>query len=123
VTLHDGTSVPADAVVVGVGITPAVDITQAAGLAVHNGVLVDAALRTSDPDIYAAGDVANAYNPLLATRISAASTGVRASVACPASCSGRPITVSSPPVVAPHPRCDHGWSTDQARSGGGGAAN
>jgi 3-phenylpropionate/trans-cinnamate dioxygenase ferredoxin reductase subunit len=65
VTLDDGTSVPADAVIVGVGITPAVDLARAAGLAVDNGVVVDAALRTSDPDVYAAGDVANAYNPLL----------------------------------------------------------
>jgi 3-phenylpropionate/trans-cinnamate dioxygenase ferredoxin reductase component len=69
VTLDDGTSVPADAVVVGVGITPAVELAEAAGLAVDNGVLTDAALRTSDPDIYAAGDVANGYNPLLGHRI------------------------------------------------------
>ncbi|MHA6618002.1 NAD(P)/FAD-dependent oxidoreductase [Pseudonocardia sp. DLS-67] len=69
VTLDDGTSVPADSVVVGVGITPAVEPAQAAGLAVDNGVLVDAALRTSDPDVYAAGDVANAENPLLHRRV------------------------------------------------------
>jgi 3-phenylpropionate/trans-cinnamate dioxygenase ferredoxin reductase subunit len=69
VTLDDGTSLPADAVVVGVGITPAVELAQAAGLAVDNGVLVDAALRTSDPDVYAAGDVANAHNPLLGKHI------------------------------------------------------
>ncbi|TWF81157.1 3-phenylpropionate/trans-cinnamate dioxygenase ferredoxin reductase subunit [Pseudonocardia hierapolitana] len=69
VTLDDGSSVPADAVVVGVGITPAVELAQAAGLAVDDGVLVDAALRTSDPDVYAAGDVANADNPLLHRRV------------------------------------------------------
>jgi 3-phenylpropionate/trans-cinnamate dioxygenase ferredoxin reductase subunit len=69
VTLDDGSSVPADAVIVGIGITPAVELAQAAGLAVDNGVLVDAALRTSNPDIYAAGDVANAENPLLKRRI------------------------------------------------------
>jgi 3-phenylpropionate/trans-cinnamate dioxygenase ferredoxin reductase subunit len=69
VTLDDGTSLSADAVVVGVGITPAVELAQAAGLAVDNGVLVDAALRTSDPDVYAAGDVANADNPLLGRHI------------------------------------------------------
>jgi 3-phenylpropionate/trans-cinnamate dioxygenase ferredoxin reductase component len=63
--LHeDGTSEAADAVIVGVGITPAVELAQAAGLAVDNGVLVDVALRTSDPDVYAAGDVANGYNPV-----------------------------------------------------------
>jgi 3-phenylpropionate/trans-cinnamate dioxygenase ferredoxin reductase subunit len=69
VALDDGTSLPADAVVVGVGITPAVELAQSAGLAVDNGVLVDAALRTSDPDVYAAGDVANADNPLLGKHI------------------------------------------------------
>jgi 3-phenylpropionate/trans-cinnamate dioxygenase ferredoxin reductase subunit len=69
VTLDDGSSVPADVVVIGVGITPAVELAQAAGLDVEDGVLVDAALRTSDPDIYAAGDVANADNPLLGRRI------------------------------------------------------
>jgi 3-phenylpropionate/trans-cinnamate dioxygenase ferredoxin reductase subunit len=56
-------------VVVGVGITPAVELAETAGLDVDNGVLVDSALRTSDPDIYAAGDVANADNPLLGRRI------------------------------------------------------
>jgi 3-phenylpropionate/trans-cinnamate dioxygenase ferredoxin reductase subunit len=65
----DGTEVPADAVVVGIGIRPAVELAQAAGLAVDDGVLVDAALRTSDPDVYAAGDVANADHPLLKRRI------------------------------------------------------
>jgi 3-phenylpropionate/trans-cinnamate dioxygenase ferredoxin reductase component len=69
VTLDDGQSIPADAVVVGIGITPAVELAQVAGLAVDDGVLVDAALRTSDPDVYAAGDVANATNPLLGRRI------------------------------------------------------
>jgi 3-phenylpropionate/trans-cinnamate dioxygenase ferredoxin reductase component len=69
VTLDDGTSAPADAVVVGIGINPAVELAHAGGLAVDDGVLVDAALRTSDPDVYAAGDVANAENPLLKRRI------------------------------------------------------
>jgi 3-phenylpropionate/trans-cinnamate dioxygenase ferredoxin reductase component len=69
VVLSDGTEVPADAVVVGVGIAPAAALAEAAGLDVDNGVLVDAALRTSDPDVFAAGDVANAYNPLLGERI------------------------------------------------------
>ena len=68
-TLDDGTSLRADAVVVGVGIRPAVELAEAAGLAADNGVLADAALRTSDPDIYAAGDVANMYHPLLNRRI------------------------------------------------------
>lgn len=56
--LADGTRIEADVAVVGIGVTPADDLARAAGLAVDNGVLVDAACRTSDPDIVAAGDVA-----------------------------------------------------------------
>jgi 3-phenylpropionate/trans-cinnamate dioxygenase ferredoxin reductase subunit len=69
VRLSDGSHIPADAVVVGVGITPNTQLAEAAGLAVSNGISVDASLRTSDPDIYAAGDVANAYHPLLKSAI------------------------------------------------------
>jgi 3-phenylpropionate/trans-cinnamate dioxygenase ferredoxin reductase subunit len=69
VVLADGTELPADTVVVGVGIAPATALAEAAGLDVDNGILVDAALRTSDPDIFAAGDVANAHNPLLGERL------------------------------------------------------
>ena len=69
VVLADGTALPADAVVIGIGIAPATALAEAAGLAVENGVLVDASLRTSDPDIYAAGDVANAEHPLLGRRV------------------------------------------------------
>ncbi|GAA1408192.1 FAD-dependent oxidoreductase [Kitasatospora putterlickiae] len=64
VRLADGTTVPADAVVVGVGIAPDTALAEAAGLEVDNGVKTDEHLRTSDPDIHAAGDVANAYHPL-----------------------------------------------------------
>lgn len=59
VTLSDGTTVQFDAVVAGLGVTPNAELAAAAGLAVDNGVVVDAQLRTSDPDIFAAGDVAN----------------------------------------------------------------
>jgi 3-phenylpropionate/trans-cinnamate dioxygenase ferredoxin reductase component len=69
VRLADGSTVAADAVVVGIGIAPNVQLAQAAGLEVDNGVRVDAALRSSDPDIYAAGDVASAFHPLLARHI------------------------------------------------------
>lgn len=63
VTLTDGTRVPADTVVVGVGIRPNVELAVDAGLLVDDGVVVDEYLRTTDPDIFAAGDVANAHNP------------------------------------------------------------
>jgi NADPH-dependent 2,4-dienoyl-CoA reductase/sulfur reductase-like enzyme len=58
-----------DGVVAGIGIAPNIALAQAAGLVVDNGIVVDALLRTSHPDIYAAGDVANFTNPALAKRI------------------------------------------------------
>jgi NADPH-dependent 2,4-dienoyl-CoA reductase/sulfur reductase-like enzyme len=61
--------VAADGVVAGIGILPNVELAQAAGLEVENGIRVDASLRTSHPDIYAAGDVANFYNPALGRRL------------------------------------------------------
>ncbi len=69
VRLADGTLIPADAVVVGVGVTPDVALAEAAGLTTDNGVLVDASLRTSDPDVYAVGDIANHAHPTLNTRV------------------------------------------------------
>ncbi|WP_405691711.1 NAD(P)/FAD-dependent oxidoreductase [Streptomyces sp. NBC_00057] len=69
VRLADGTRIDADAVVVGVGATPNTRLAAESGLQVNNGVVVDASLRTSDPDIYAAGDVANALHPMLGKHI------------------------------------------------------
>jgi 3-phenylpropionate/trans-cinnamate dioxygenase ferredoxin reductase subunit len=59
----------ADAVVAGMGIEPNVDLARQAGLVVSDGVEVDDQLRTSRPEIYAAGDVANFLNPALGRRI------------------------------------------------------
>jgi 3-phenylpropionate/trans-cinnamate dioxygenase ferredoxin reductase subunit len=69
VKLADGTRIEADAVIVGIGAVPNTELAEQAGLTVQNGVLADASLRTSDPHIYAAGDVANAFNPLLGKHI------------------------------------------------------
>ncbi|MEV4132385.1 FAD-dependent oxidoreductase [Dactylosporangium sp. NPDC049742] len=69
VVLADGTELPADVAVVGVGIQPNTELAVDAGLEVDNGILVDAALRTSDPDIYAAGDVVNLDHPGLRRRV------------------------------------------------------
>lgn len=69
VRLGDGSHVPADAVVVGAGIAPNVGLAQDAGLDVDNGVTVDEHLRSSDPDVFAAGDVANAFHPVLGKHI------------------------------------------------------
>jgi NADPH-dependent 2,4-dienoyl-CoA reductase/sulfur reductase-like enzyme len=64
-----GEDIRVDAVVAGIGIQPNVELAEQAGLKVDNGVVVDELLRTSVPDIYAAGDVANFYNPSLDTRM------------------------------------------------------
>jgi 3-phenylpropionate/trans-cinnamate dioxygenase ferredoxin reductase subunit len=69
VVLTDGTELPADLAIVGVGIAPATELAVAGGLTVDNGIAVDEALRTSDPDVYAAGDVASVLNPLVGKRI------------------------------------------------------
>jgi 3-phenylpropionate/trans-cinnamate dioxygenase ferredoxin reductase component len=58
VALGDGSVLPADTVVVGIGAVPEMALAQAAGLACENGVLTDALLATSDPQIYAIGDCA-----------------------------------------------------------------
>ncbi len=69
VRLEGGESVPADLVVVGIGVTPNTALAEAAGLAVDDGVLVDEHLTSSDPDVLAVGDVANAHHPTLGRRI------------------------------------------------------
>jgi 3-phenylpropionate/trans-cinnamate dioxygenase ferredoxin reductase component len=63
VVLPDGTRLPADVVVIGVGVRPDVDLAERAGLPVDNGILVDEQLRATDR-VWAAGDVANAAHPL-----------------------------------------------------------
>ncbi|HEY8478810.1 MAG TPA: FAD-dependent oxidoreductase [Spirillospora sp.] len=69
VVTSGGAEVPADVVIVGIGVRPNTRVAEEAGLEVSDGILVDASLRTSDPDVFAAGDVANAHNPLLGRRI------------------------------------------------------
>jgi 3-phenylpropionate/trans-cinnamate dioxygenase ferredoxin reductase component len=67
--LADGTRIGADAVIVGIGAAPQTRLAEAAGLDMRDGVVTDASLRTSDPAIYAAGDIAYAFHPLLGTHI------------------------------------------------------
>ena len=69
VVLGDGTSIPADTVLVGIGAIPNTDLAVTAGLEIDNGVVVDAQGRSSDPDIFAVGDVANADTPALGQRV------------------------------------------------------
>jgi NADPH-dependent 2,4-dienoyl-CoA reductase/sulfur reductase-like enzyme len=69
VHLAGGDTVTADLLVVGIGVTPNDALAREAGLATDNGVLVDEQLRSSDPDVLAAGDVANHLHPVLGRRI------------------------------------------------------
>ncbi len=69
VRLADGTRLDADLVVIGVGVMPATELAEAAGLEVDNGIAVDEFARTSDPDIVAAGDCTSHYNPIYDRRL------------------------------------------------------
>jgi 3-phenylpropionate/trans-cinnamate dioxygenase ferredoxin reductase component len=63
--LSDGNKIDADMIIVGIGAVPRTELAAAAGLKIDNGIVVDEHLRTSDPDIFAAGDIAHTYNPRL----------------------------------------------------------
>jgi len=69
VRTEDGRRIDADFVVAGVGVIPRTDLATAAGIDVDNGILVSDRLQTSAPDVFAAGDVANAEHPLFGRRI------------------------------------------------------
>ena len=64
-----GKELKADGVVAGIGIEPNQELAGSAGLEVGNGILVDEFLQTKNPDIYAAGDVANFFSPALGKRV------------------------------------------------------
>ncbi len=69
VTTKNGTEISADGIVAGMGIQPNTDLAEKNGLTVDNGIVVDETLRTSNSDIYAAGDVANFYSNILEKRM------------------------------------------------------
>ncbi len=69
VLLADGTRIPADFVIAGIGQLPNVELAQDAGLTVDNGIVVDEYARTADPHIYAAGDCANHPNAFFDCRL------------------------------------------------------
>lgn len=69
VLLTDGTVLPADLVVIGVGVIPRVGLARDAGLGVDNGIVVDEYLATSAPGVWAVGDAAAAYHPAYATYV------------------------------------------------------
>ena len=69
VELSDGSALPANLVIVGVGIVPITELAESAGLTVDNGIHVDETCRTADEHIYAVGDCTNHPNPLLDRRL------------------------------------------------------
>jgi 3-phenylpropionate/trans-cinnamate dioxygenase ferredoxin reductase subunit len=69
VRTSDGRTVDCDFVVVGVGVQPRTALAARAGIAVENGVVADAHLQTGAPDVFVAGDVANAYHPFYGERV------------------------------------------------------
>jgi 3-phenylpropionate/trans-cinnamate dioxygenase ferredoxin reductase subunit len=62
--LSDGSVVPCDVVVIGVGVRPETALAESAGLKVENGIVVDEFLQTSAPGVFAGGDAARFYHPL-----------------------------------------------------------
>ncbi|WP_411740611.1 NAD(P)/FAD-dependent oxidoreductase [Pseudomonas sp. BF-R-19] len=69
VLCSSGLRIPADLVIVGIGLLPNVELAEIAGLVVDNGIVVDEFAQTSDPDIVSAGDCTNHPNPILGRRI------------------------------------------------------
>ena len=62
ISCADGKMIPADLVIVGIGVQPNIELAQAAGIEVDNGIVIDAYGRTNDPDIVAAGDCTSHFN-------------------------------------------------------------
>lgn len=69
VRTSSGRVIECDFAVVGIGVRPRTELAQAAGLEINNGIVVDERLRTSAPDVFAAGDVANAWHEFYGRRI------------------------------------------------------
>jgi len=67
--LSNGSSLECEAVIVGIGVAPRVDLAQAAGLVVDNGIAVASNLQTSDPDIFAIGDACSFHSELFGRRL------------------------------------------------------
>ncbi|MGB0878035.1 MAG: NAD(P)/FAD-dependent oxidoreductase [Mycobacterium sp.] len=99
VVCSDGSAFPADMVIVGVGITPATELAQAAGLSVDNGIVVDEFCQTADPDIVAAGDCASQRDPQTGQhrRLESVPFAVEQAKSAAAALCGEPVAQTSLP--------------------------
>jgi 3-phenylpropionate/trans-cinnamate dioxygenase ferredoxin reductase subunit len=99
VVLDDGSRVPADIVIVGIGLVPNTAIAESAGLEVFNGIVVDAYLRTSDLDIHAIGDCASYFDACAGrrVRIESVPNATEQARACAATLTGAPTPFSAVP--------------------------
>lgn len=68
ITTRSGRTLPCDFAVAGIGVVPETSYLEDSGIELDRGVVVDKCLRTSDPDIFAAGDIANYYDPVFGRR-------------------------------------------------------
>ena len=96
----NGQSFPADFVLIGIGLVPNTELAERAGLDVDDGIVVDEASRTSDPDIYAIGDCAmHAHHGFLRQKIRLESVpnALEQARAAAASITGRPIPQATAP--------------------------
>jgi 3-phenylpropionate/trans-cinnamate dioxygenase ferredoxin reductase subunit len=99
VVLSDGTRMPVEILIVGIGIVPNTEIADASGLEVANGIVVDAATRTADPVIYAIGDCSSYENTFLNRRVRLESVpnAMEQARICAAAICGKPIPPSPVP--------------------------
>lgn len=99
VVLIDGTKLPADLVIVGVGLIPNTQLAEAAGLTVDNGIVVDQYTQTSDPDIVAAGDCTHHENVFLGRtlRLESVPNAMEQARVAAASIVGKPVPYNAVP--------------------------
>lgn len=100
VRLSDGRTLPANLVVVGIGLIPSVEVLAEAGATVADGVVVDALCQTSLPDIYAVGDCArhpNAYAATPSVRLESVQNAIDQAKTVAGAIAGRPVPYSALP--------------------------
>ncbi len=99
VVLSDGRRIPADVLVVGIGIVPNIELADAAGLAVSNGIVTDSSTKTEDPHIYAIGDCGNHRSSLFDrhVRLESVPNASEQARICAAAICAKPIPPSTVP--------------------------